>query len=201
MQSSEAVVPRSEPDRTAAPAAMAAPGSPIIMLTRTLDEIRDEWANDLYASEALSRYVGLDEAGTRIWVYGQECFAATVVGLSLDLVESMFAPTDCPIRHFAEPLIAATRDDTGELFQVGAGVTATLEAAQKGWHILDSEGLIVAGGPNITQARAQEIANRRGPGFTIRRGVPVDGVDRRPDDGLGIFEPEQVALPTHNTSN
>lgn len=166
--------------------------TPIIMLTRSLDELREEWARDTRATEKLARYDDLAEPGTRIWVYGYpECFAATVVGLSIDFVESMFAPVDTPLAEFIEPLLAATRDDTGELFQVGAVVTCTLEAAQTAWHVVDGDGLIVAGGPGISEDRAREIATRRGPGYSSRYGVPACGVEQRPDDGLGTFDPEK----------
>lgn len=159
----------------------------IIMLSKTIDELRADWAHNPSAADTLNHYAPLCEPGTRIWVYGYpECFAATVVGLSRDLVESLFGPVDGETARFIEPMLAATRDDTGELFQVGHHVTARREDADRAWHILDAGGLLVAGGPPIyDRDRAAKIAARYGATHTVRQGVPSTGVDRRPDDGLG----------------
>lgn len=162
---------------------------PITMLPG-LDELRAKWAHDARALRILADFDHLAAPGTRIWVYGQECFAATVVGLSVDLHEMLLGGVDMLAPVLCAPLLAATRDDTGELFQVGPVVAVPLAAAEAGWHVVDAAGLLVAGGPNIDEAKARRIAARYGEGHGVRLGVPVGGVDRRPDDGLGVFDPE-----------
>jgi hypothetical protein len=129
------------------------------------------------ATRRLADYEGLADPGTRVWVYGApEPFPGTVQGLSVSTIERIFGGTDQSGPELCPPVLAITRDDTGETVQATPRVTARREDAERAWHVIDRAGRVVAGGPPIFgRDQAEAIATRYGQEHTVCRGIAQAG--------------------------
>jgi hypothetical protein len=108
------------------------------------------------------RYDELPEPGTRVFLADERMFidpetlrgrcVGTVAGVEVDAIELVFGDGG------VERLRVVIDLDSGDRASLHPQVVQRLEVAARNWRALNQEGLLVAGGPRLTEQRARELA-------------------------------------------